>query len=99
MTNNPPQQKILQGILHTADESKQNHKRIGISSHRRRKSKKSESRIDSAAHNQNLKQQKQLNGKNQHIPINITIEYLGFPVKRHCLDKWIKNEDTIICFS
>jgi hypothetical protein len=29
MTTNPPLQKILQGILHTEDESKQNHKRTG----------------------------------------------------------------------
>jgi hypothetical protein len=29
MTTQPPQQKILEGILHTEDESKQNHKRIG----------------------------------------------------------------------
>jgi hypothetical protein len=27
MTTKPPVQKILQGILHTKDESKQNHKR------------------------------------------------------------------------
>jgi hypothetical protein len=29
MTTKPPLQKILQGILHTEDENKQNHKRIG----------------------------------------------------------------------
>jgi hypothetical protein len=29
MTNKPPLQKILQGILHTKDEGKQNHKKIG----------------------------------------------------------------------
>jgi hypothetical protein len=28
MTNKPPPQKILEGILHTEDESKQNHKKI-----------------------------------------------------------------------
>jgi hypothetical protein len=38
--------------------------------HRRRKGKKVESNIDSAAHNQTLKQQKQVNEKNHHIPIN-----------------------------
>jgi hypothetical protein len=37
--------------------------------HRRRKHKESESSIDLAAHNQILKQQKQLNGRNNHIPI------------------------------
>jgi hypothetical protein len=29
MTTKPPLQKIFQGILHTEDESKQNHERIG----------------------------------------------------------------------
>jgi hypothetical protein len=29
MTTKPPQQKILQGILHTENEIKQNHERIG----------------------------------------------------------------------
>jgi hypothetical protein len=29
MTTKPPLQKILQGILHTEDESKENHKRMG----------------------------------------------------------------------
>jgi hypothetical protein len=36
----------------------------------RRKDKKVESNIDSAAHNQTLKQQKQLNDRNHHIPVN-----------------------------
>jgi hypothetical protein len=29
MTTKPPLQKILKAILHTEDESKQNHKRMG----------------------------------------------------------------------
>jgi hypothetical protein len=29
MTTKPPLQKILQGILHTEDKSKQNHERMG----------------------------------------------------------------------
>jgi hypothetical protein len=29
MTTKPPQQKFLQGILHTEDENKQNHERLG----------------------------------------------------------------------
>jgi hypothetical protein len=40
-----------------------------IPNHRRREDKKAESNIDSAAHNQILKQQNQLNDKNHHIPI------------------------------
>jgi hypothetical protein len=42
-----------------------------VLNHQRRKDKESENSIDSAAHNQTLKQQKQLNGRNHHIPINI----------------------------
>jgi hypothetical protein len=40
--------------------------------HRRRKARKN---IDSAAHNQTLKQQKQLNDRNHHIPINTSTEW------------------------
>jgi hypothetical protein len=43
--------------------------------HRRRKDKESESNTDSAAHNQTLEQQKQLNDRNHHIPININTEF------------------------
>jgi hypothetical protein len=45
-----------------------------VANHRRRKDKELESNIDSAAHNQTLKQQKQLNDRNHHIPININTE-------------------------
>jgi hypothetical protein len=45
-----------------------------ISNHKRRKDKESDSNIDSAAHNQTLKQQKHLNDRNHHIPINIRTE-------------------------
>jgi hypothetical protein len=49
-------------------------RRWEASSHRRRKDKQLESSTDSAAHNQILKQQKQLNERNHHIPININTE-------------------------
>jgi hypothetical protein len=45
-----------------------------VSNHRRRKHKESENNIDSAAHNQTLKQQKQLNDRKHHIPICINSE-------------------------
>jgi hypothetical protein len=45
-----------------------------VSNHRRRKENESESNINSTAHNQTLKQQKQLNSRNHHIPINIKTE-------------------------
>jgi hypothetical protein len=40
----------------------------------RRKGKKVESNIDLTAHNQNLKQQRQLNDRNPHIPISTNTE-------------------------
>jgi hypothetical protein len=45
-----------------------------VLNHRRRKGKKVESSIDSAAHNQTLKQQKQPNYRKNHTPININTE-------------------------
>jgi hypothetical protein len=45
-----------------------------VPNYRRRKDKKVESYIDSAAHNQTLKQQKQVNHRNHHIPINTNTE-------------------------
>jgi hypothetical protein len=71
MTTKTPLQKILQGILHTEDESKQNHGGQAVPNHRRRKDKESESNIDLAAHNQTLKQ---LNDRNHHIPTNTNTE-------------------------
>jgi hypothetical protein len=74
MTTKPPLQKILQGILHTENERKQNHERTGSTKPQRRKDKESESNTDSAAHNQILKQTKQLSVRTHHICININIE-------------------------
>jgi hypothetical protein len=45
------------------------------SNHRRRKDKQSENNSDMTAHNKILKKQKQLNGRNHHIPINTNTEY------------------------
>jgi hypothetical protein len=74
MTTKPSQQNILQGILHIEYETNKTMRGQAVSNHRRRKDKESESTIDSAAHNQTLKQQKQLNDRNRHIPINTTTE-------------------------
>jgi hypothetical protein len=48
--------------------------RQALSNHRRRRDKESESSIDSAAHNQSFKQQKQLNNRNHHIYIKSNTE-------------------------
>jgi hypothetical protein len=45
-----------------------------VLNHRRRKDKQLERSMDLTANNQILKQQKQLNGRNHHIPININTE-------------------------
>jgi hypothetical protein len=45
-----------------------------VPNHMRRKGKKEETNIDSAAYNQTLKQQKQLYVRNHHISININTE-------------------------
>jgi hypothetical protein len=66
--------KILQGILHTENESKQNHERTGNTKQQEKKDKESESNINSAALNLILKQQKQLNDRKNHIPINTNTE-------------------------
>jgi hypothetical protein len=40
MNTKPPLQKIVQGILHTESESKQNHERIGSTKPQEKKRKK-----------------------------------------------------------
>jgi hypothetical protein len=45
-----------------------------VPNHRRRNGKKVESNTDSTAHNQTLKQQKQLNDRNHHTPVNTNSE-------------------------
>jgi hypothetical protein len=45
-----------------------------IQNYRRRKGKKVESNIDLDAHNQTIEQQRQLNDRSHHIPINTNNE-------------------------
>jgi hypothetical protein len=56
MTMKPPLQKILKGILHTENESKQNHERAGNTNPQEKESKKAKSNTDLATHNQTLNQ-------------------------------------------
>jgi hypothetical protein len=74
MTTKPPLQKILQGILHTESESKQNHEMAGNTKPQEKKRQESRENIDSAAHNQTLKQQRQLHDRDYHIFINTNTE-------------------------
>jgi hypothetical protein len=57
MTTKAPLEKILQRILHTENESKQNDERTGNTKPQEKKRQQVESNINSAAHNQTLKQQ------------------------------------------
>jgi hypothetical protein len=74
MTTKPPLQKTFQRILHKKMKANKTMRGQAVSNHRRRKGKESESSTDSAAHNQTLKQQKNLNSRNPHIYDNINIE-------------------------
>jgi hypothetical protein len=53
------------------------------SNHRRRKDKESESNINSATHTKILKQQKQLNDRNHHMPsiLTLNVNGLNFAIK------------------
>jgi hypothetical protein len=79
MTTKPPLKKILQGILHTDNESKNKtkHERAGNTKPQEKKSKKVKSNIVSATHNQTnqtLNQQRQLNDRAHHVLINTNTE-------------------------
>jgi hypothetical protein len=75
MTVKPPLQKTLNGILHKEDENKHNHEKWEVLNIMRRTDNYLENSFESAAQTQILKQQKQLNGRNHHIPIHINSEY------------------------
>jgi hypothetical protein len=70
-----------------------------IPNHRRRRGKEIESNIDSASHNQTLKQQRQLHDRNtMYLSIlTLNVNELNSPIKRHHLANWIKKEDPTIC--
>jgi hypothetical protein len=70
MTTKPPLQKILKEFCTQKMKANKTMRGSAVTNHRRRKSKKEENSIDSAVHNQTLKQQRQLNDWNHHIPIN-----------------------------
>jgi hypothetical protein len=67
VTTKPQLQKILQGIL---CETQHNHEGQAAPNYRKRKSKKVESNLNLGTHNQTLKQLRQLNDRNHHIPIS-----------------------------
>jgi hypothetical protein len=75
MTTKPPLQKILQGILHTENESKQNHEKASKTKPQEKKrQEKVKGNTDSAIHNQTLNQQRQLHDRDHHVLINTNTE-------------------------
>jgi hypothetical protein len=74
MTTKPSLQKIFKEFCTQKVKGNKTMKGQATPNHRRKKDKESESNIDSAAHNQTLKQQKQLNDRNHHIPTNTNPE-------------------------
>jgi hypothetical protein len=71
MTIKSPLQKILQGILHTENEKKQNHERSGKTKPQEKERQESK---DSAAYNQTLNQQRQIHDRDHHVLINTDTE-------------------------
>jgi hypothetical protein len=74
MTTKPPLQKTLQGFCTQKVKANKTMKGQAVPNNRRRRGKTVDSNIDSAAHNQTLEQQRQLNDRNHHIPINTNTE-------------------------
>jgi hypothetical protein len=66
----PPLQKILQGVLHIESETQHNHERAGNTKLQEKKKQDIESNLNLGTHNQTLKQLRQLNDRNHHIPIS-----------------------------
>jgi hypothetical protein len=67
---------------------------LEVSNHRRRKDKQSESNVNSAAHNQTLKQQKQLNSRDHYIPFNINTgcQWTQLPHQKTPFGKLLKRK-------
>jgi hypothetical protein len=79
MTTKPPLQTILQGILHTGNESKQNHERTG--STKPQEKKRQEIRVTFIQFNcaqKALKQQEQLNDRNHTYILMLTLNVNRF---------------------
>jgi hypothetical protein len=74
MTTKPPLQRFLKEFCTQKMKANKTMKGQATPNHRRRKDKESESNINSAAHNQTVKQQKQLNDRNLHILIDMNTE-------------------------
>jgi hypothetical protein len=90
MATKPPLQNIVQGILHTENESKQNHERGGNT--------KLQEKIDLATHKLLINKDNCMTGITTYLSIlTLNVNRLNSPIKRHRLANWIKKEDPTIC--
>jgi hypothetical protein len=74
MTTKPPHKRHFKEFYTQKMKANKTMKGQAVPNNRRRKGKKVESNIDSPTHNQTLKQQRQLNDRNHHKPINTNTE-------------------------
>jgi hypothetical protein len=75
MTTKPPLQKFYKEFCTQKVKANKTMKGQAIPNHKRRKGKKVKSNVDSARHNQTLKQQRKLNDRNHNIPINTNLKH------------------------
>jgi hypothetical protein len=74
MTTKPPLQRFSKEFCTQKMKANKTMKGQAKPNHRRRKGKKAKGNTDSAKHNQTLNQQRQLNDRDHHVPININTE-------------------------
>jgi hypothetical protein len=94
MTTKPPLQKILKGLLHTEDENKHNHKRMGsIKPHEKNR------QALRVALNwlHTLKTTKWQESPHLSI-LTLNVKGLSSPFKKYHFTSWIKKEDPTNCF-
>jgi hypothetical protein len=71
VTTKPPQQKILQGTIHTKDEIKHYQERMGSIKPQEKKTSNQGVAVIHLHTRKSLNNKQKLNHRNQHIPINI----------------------------
>jgi hypothetical protein len=99
MTTKPPLQKTIHEILHTENESKQNHERAGKT--KPQEKKRQESRvtlIQLHTIKPLINKDSYMTGITTYLSIQtLNVNGLNSPIKRHQLANWIKKEDPTIC--
>jgi hypothetical protein len=99
MTTKSPLQKTLQRILHTENESKQNHECIGSTKQQKKRwgIRVTLIQLHTIKHLNN--KNNQMTGITTYISIlTLSVNALNSPIKRHHLANWIKKVDPTICW-